>query len=211
MLGNRQMMDRLRAWLTEGQGELSGDRDTLQLAVAALLMEAAQVDGPLGEQERAAVQRLLERKFRLSAEASRALAATGERKAERSAQLFGFTRTINERLPPGRRVELIEMLWEVAYADGALDPLEDAMLRQVGGLIDVGDPERDAARQRVLQRLGIAEDSCSSGLTRLPWRRVPNHDLRRYRSLHQVQVHGLRRSLPGGLLLRGREHARHPP
>jgi uncharacterized tellurite resistance protein B-like protein len=153
------MMDRLRAWLTEGQGELSGDRDTLQLAVAALLMEAAQVDGPLGEQERAAVQRLLERKFRLSAEASRALAATGERKAERSAQLFGFTRTINERLPPGRRVELIEMLWEVAYADGALDPLEDAMLRQVGGLIDVGDPERGAARQRVLQRLGIAEDS----------------------------------------------------
>jgi uncharacterized tellurite resistance protein B-like protein len=153
------MMDRLRAWLTEGQGELSGDRDTLQLAVAALLMEAAQVDGPLGEQERAAVQRLLERKFRLSAEASRALAATGERKAERSAQLFGFTRTINERLPPERRVELIEMLWEVAYADGALDPLEDGMLRQVGGLIDVGDPERGAARQRVLQRLGIAEDS----------------------------------------------------
>src|SRR5260370_19682455 len=105
MLGNGQMMDRLRAWLTEEQGGLSGDRDTLQLAVAALLMEAAQVDGALGERERAAVQRLLERKFRLSAEASRALAATGERQAARSTQLFGFTRTINERVapePPGR-------------------------------------------------------------------------------------------------------------
>jgi len=32
------MMDRLRAWLTEEQEGLSGDRDTLQLAVAALLM-----------------------------------------------------------------------------------------------------------------------------------------------------------------------------
>src|SRR5260370_5774607 len=32
MLGNGQMMDRLRAWLTEEQGGLSGDRDTLQLA-----------------------------------------------------------------------------------------------------------------------------------------------------------------------------------
>jgi len=159
MLGNGQMMDRLRAWLTEGQGELSGDRDTLQLAVAALLMEAAQVDGALGEQERAAVQRLLARKFGLSTETSRALAATGERQAERSTQLFGFTRTINERVPPERRVELIEMLWEVAYADGVLDPLEDAMLRQVGGLINVADPERGAARQRVLKRLGIAEDS----------------------------------------------------
>jgi len=153
------MMDRLRAWLTEEQRELSGDRDTLQLAVAALLMEAAQVDGALGERERAAVQRLLERKFRLSAEASQALAAIGEHQAERSAQLFGFTRTINERVAPERRVELIEMLWEVAYADGVLDPLEDAMLRQVGGLIDVADPPRGAARRRVLKRLGIVEDS----------------------------------------------------
>jgi uncharacterized tellurite resistance protein B-like protein len=151
------MMDRLRAWLTEEHEGLSGDRDTLQLAVAALLMEAAQVDGSLGEQERAAVQRLLERKFGLSAAASRALAESGERRAEQSAQLFGFTRTINERVPRERRVELIEMLWEVAYADGTLDPLEDAMLRQVGGLIDVADAERGAARQRVMTRLGIAE------------------------------------------------------
>jgi uncharacterized tellurite resistance protein B-like protein len=152
------MMDRLRAWLTEDQGELSGDRDTLQLAVAALLMEAAHVDGSLGERERAAVQRLLERQFRLSPEASQALAATGERQAERSTQLFGFTRIINERVPRERRIELIEMLWEVTYADGILDPLEDAMLRQVGGLIDVADAERGAARQRVMKRLGIAED-----------------------------------------------------
>jgi uncharacterized tellurite resistance protein B-like protein len=151
------MMDRLRAWLTEEHEGLSGDRDTLQLAVAALLMEAARVDGTLGERERAAVRRLLERKFGLSAEASGALAESGERQAERSAQLFGFTRTINERLPRERRVELIEMLWEVAYADGALDPLEDAMLRRVGGLVDVADADRAPPRQRVMKRLGIAE------------------------------------------------------
>ena len=35
----------------------------------------------------------------------------------------------------------------------------------------------------------------------------PFLDLRRDRSLHQMQVHGLRRGLPGGLLLRRREHA----
>src|SRR4029079_3457953 len=36
------------------------------------------------------------------------------------------------------------------------------------------------------------------------------HDLRCHRSVHQVQAHGLRGSLPGGLLLRGGEHARDP-
>ncbi len=151
------MIDRLKVWLTEGQREFSGDRDGLQLAVAALLIEAALVDGHLDEPERAAVQGLLQRKFGLSAEASQALAAAGQQQAEQSAQLFGFARTINERVPRKRRVELIEMLWEVAYADGSLDPLEDSMLRQVGGLIDVPDQERGAARRRVLQRLGISD------------------------------------------------------
>jgi hemoglobin len=36
-------------------------------------------------------------------------------------------------------------------------------------------------------------------------------DLRHHRQLHQVHIHGLRGSLPGRLLLRGREHARHSP
>jgi uncharacterized tellurite resistance protein B-like protein len=149
------MIDRLKAWLTEEQGHLSGGRDELQLAVAALLMEAARVDGHLDEPERAVVWRLLARRFGLPAEAAMSLAATGEREAGRSAQLFGFVRAINGRLSRERRVELIEMLWEVAYADGHLDPLEDALLRQVGGLIDVPDQERGAARQRVVERLGL--------------------------------------------------------
>ena len=47
------------------------------------------------------------------------------------------------------------MLWEVAYADGVLDPLEDALLRRVAGLIDVSDHERGTARLRVCARLGL--------------------------------------------------------
>ena len=50
------------------------------------------------------------------------------------------------------------MLWEVAYADGVLDPLEDTLLRRIGGLIDVSDRERGAARLRVVARLGIVEE-----------------------------------------------------
>ena len=44
-------------------------------------------------------------------------------------------------------------------------------------------------------RAGLAPKACGTD------------DLRRHRSLHQVQVHRLRRGLPGGLLLRGRQHA----
>jgi uncharacterized tellurite resistance protein B-like protein len=56
-------------------------------------------------------------------------------------------------MDPQQRIVLIEMLWEVAYADGVLDPEEDVLLRRVAGLIYVSDADRVAARQRVLQRL----------------------------------------------------------
>jgi uncharacterized tellurite resistance protein B-like protein len=152
------MFDRLRAWLEdEGQAQ-AGGRDELQLAVAALLIEAARVDEALGDDERTLIARLLERRFGLGATEAQMLENVAEQRAERSVQLFGFTRTINQRLPRERRIEVIEMLWEVAYADGVLDPLEDTLLRRVGGLIDVSDHERGAARLRVMERLRAEEE-----------------------------------------------------
>jgi uncharacterized tellurite resistance protein B-like protein len=152
------MFDRLRAWFEDGQvGELSGGRDQLQMAVAALLIETARVDHALGDDERQLIGRLLERRFGIAADQARMLEAAAERRAENSAQLFGFARTINEQTEREQRVAVIELLWEVAYADGVLDPLEDSLLRRIGGLIDVSDHARGEARLRVLQRLGIAE------------------------------------------------------
>jgi uncharacterized tellurite resistance protein B-like protein len=55
-------------------------------------------------------------------------------------------------MSPEERVELIEMLWGVAYADGVLDPEEDLLVRRIAGLIHVDDRERVLARQRVLAR-----------------------------------------------------------
>jgi uncharacterized tellurite resistance protein B-like protein len=151
------MIERLKAWLREAEEPGESDRDELKLTIAALLMEAAEVDGSLDARERGAVVRLLEERLGLGATAAEALAAAAERKAERSTQIFGMTQIINERLDHERRVELVEMMWEVAYADGTLDPLEDSLLRRVGGLIDVSDHERGEARLRVLKRLGRAD------------------------------------------------------
>ena len=150
------MIERLKAWLADGGRGAPDGAGELELAVAALLLEAGQIDGHLDEPERQAVRRLLERRFALDAAAVDALVAAAEKRAERSTQLFGITQLISERFPHARLVELVEMLWEVAYADGVLDPLEDAMLRRVAGLVDVSDHERGEARLRVMRRLGIA-------------------------------------------------------
>jgi uncharacterized tellurite resistance protein B-like protein len=152
------MIDSILGWLAGKPGQdSSAPADELRLALTALLVEAAHSHDHLDEKERVVVARLLERHFNLSPADARALLAAGEREAERSAELFHFTRIINERLSADQRIELIEMLWEVAYADGELDKYEDSLLRRVGGLIYVPDRERGMARQRVLRRLGLGD------------------------------------------------------
>jgi uncharacterized tellurite resistance protein B-like protein len=153
------MIDSIRAWITGGLNrgrEETGQRpDELQLALTALLIEAAFCDDHFDPTERAVISRLLESRFKLSQSEARALLAAGEAAATASAELFHLTRIINHRLTFDQRIELVEMLWEVAYADRVLDEYEDSLLRRVGGLIYVPDPERGMARQRVLKRLGL--------------------------------------------------------
>ncbi|MBV9858676.1 MAG: TerB family tellurite resistance protein [Alphaproteobacteria bacterium] len=151
------MIEQILGWFSgDPASEITGrSRDELQLALSALLVEVAHSDDRFDEKERAVVARLLERRFSLPPAQARALLEAAERTADRSAELFHFTRIINERLSVEERIELIEMLWEVTYADGVLDKFEDALLRRIGGLIYVPDRERGLARQRVLKRLGL--------------------------------------------------------
>jgi len=158
MLG-KVMIEGIRAWIngswTDSQDKPGGRQDGLKLALSALLIEAANCDDRFDEAERGVIARLLEHRFGLSRSEADQLLAAGEIAASEAAELFHFTRIINERLSSAERVELIEMMWEVAYADGALDEYEDSLLRRVGGLVYVPDRERGMARQRVLKRLGL--------------------------------------------------------
>jgi uncharacterized tellurite resistance protein B-like protein len=136
------------------QGGLKPDQ--LQIAVAALLAQAALMDDHFDAAERTTIERLLSTAFHLDAAQAREVLAAAERTAENSSQLYPFTRTVVERLDAEARIELIEMLWEVAYADGVLSPDEDALIRRIAGMIYVSDHDRGAARKRALQRRAVA-------------------------------------------------------
>jgi uncharacterized tellurite resistance protein B-like protein len=145
------MFDRIVKLLSEPSPPQ--DRDGLQIAVAVLLVEAARMDAHFEDAERTVIERLLANKFQLTPEQTGELLRKAFEVGERSNQLYPFTRIAVERMDLAQRIGLIEMLWEVAYADGVLDPDEDALLRRVAGLIYVSDVDRAAARIRVLERM----------------------------------------------------------
>jgi uncharacterized tellurite resistance protein B-like protein len=147
------MIDRLLNFLTGSEAPTTEPgADELHMAVAALLIEAARMDDNFDAAERASIERLLAERFDLPADAVRALIQAAEERLRNTAQYFPFTREITQRLSTEQRAAIIEMLWEVAYTDGVLDPHEDALLRQIAGLIHVPDRERGLARKRALEK-----------------------------------------------------------
>ena len=146
------MIERLKALFG---GETSGsrppqhhtDRD-IRLATAALLVEAAMMDGDIGNDELDVIRGLLADYFELGDEEVADLIADGTAAAADSSQLYGFTRVLKDRFSHEERVQMIEMLWEVAYTDDRLHHLETNLIRRIAGLIYVPDRESGEARRR---------------------------------------------------------------
>lgn len=152
----RQMLDRLAD--PSAPSGASRGHDELHIAACALLVEAATLDGKFTDDERATIIALLRRHMKLSDDEAHALLEAAEVRQAGANQLLAFTRAIKNEYSPRERVEIIEMLWEVAYADGVLHDYEANLLRRIGGLIYVSDRERGSARRRVLSRLGITDN-----------------------------------------------------
>jgi uncharacterized tellurite resistance protein B-like protein len=144
--------DILQGHMGAGGSGADRGRDELQQAVAALLVEAAQLDGQFGAAERSRIATLLSQRFSLSDGDVTKLIETATRMTEEAVDDFTFTRQISRRLNHEEKVGIVEMLWDVAYADGTLHPYEGNLLRRVAGLLYVTDQESGAARRRVVER-----------------------------------------------------------
>ena len=123
------------------------------VAAAALMVEAAQLDGDFSEGERRRILRLLTDRFGLPPDAAERLLAAGEDEADASVDLHAFTSAIKDGFDHEGRIALLEMLWAVVYADGRLHDYGASLLRRVAGLLYVSDGESAEARDRALARL----------------------------------------------------------
>lgn len=153
------MFARLKRLLTEEPSAGAKPRqhsfEEKQLAAAALMVEAARLDDAFDADERARIETLLQQHFALSGAEAGDLLSAGEQASSDSVEWQGFTRAIKDGFEPEERVALIEMLWEVAYADGELHDYEASLIRRITGLLYVPDRDSGEARKRVRTRLGI--------------------------------------------------------
>lgn len=120
----------------------------LHLATAVLLVEVMRADHDHTEAEHQAVIRAIGERFALPPAAVDDLLALAKDTARTANDFHAFTSRINERFTQPQKVELVESLWRVAYADAHLDAHENHVISKIAGLLHVTHGEYIAAKMR---------------------------------------------------------------
>src|SRR5258708_17231121 len=126
------MFDSFRKFLSEvseaGEHPIHFDHDDYRLAAAALLVHAAAIDGDISDVERHKLHILIKQQFDLDETTTDELLAEATEAENESIDLYHFTSLINRSLDEDGRRRVVEMMWEIAYADGRVDEFENNLI-----------------------------------------------------------------------------------
>ena len=125
--------------------------DDYRLAAAALLIHAALIDGAMSDVERNRLVGIIMLRFGLDEAAANELVAEATQAEQQAVDLYHFTSLLNRTLDEGGRQQVIEMMWQIAYADGRVSEFEDNLIWRAADLLYVSSEARIALRQRVAQ------------------------------------------------------------
>ena len=146
------MIDAFKNIFKNKGAEIKKTDEEFQIACAAILCEAASMDGTFDEKEKLLILNLIQKQFSLDKDSTLSLYEEARTLAEDSSELYGFTKVLKNSWNLDKKIRMLEMLWEVAYVDGELDPAEDMLIRRIAGLIHVEDRDRVLAKQKVLNK-----------------------------------------------------------
>jgi uncharacterized tellurite resistance protein B-like protein len=151
------MFDRLQTFLQGlssgegGRGKTFG-RDDPRLAVAALMFHIIDADGDRHENERKRIAETLSDAYQLKGGELDALLVAAEAADQEAIDLYSFTSVIKRHLDEQERIHFIELMWEIAYADGEAGEMEDNVIWRVAELIGVSTRDRVTMKHAVAAR-----------------------------------------------------------
>ena len=151
------MLDAIKTFLsdlTAGTEKRDLSEDEYRLAAAALFFHVIAVDGVVSSGEREILSALLRRQFDLDRDGAAELLAAAETADNEAIDLYAFTSILVRRLEVPDRERIVEMMWELVYADGTVHEFEDNVIWRVAELLGVSAQARMSLKLRVRDRSG---------------------------------------------------------
>ncbi|MDJ0880267.1 MAG: TerB family tellurite resistance protein [Gammaproteobacteria bacterium] len=120
----------------------------IDLATAILMIEVSRADFNHDPTEAEQIRQLLLDHLSLCEEEVDTLIKNAHREADNLVSLQHITRLMNEQMDQRGKVQVIELMWKVAYADGDKHHYEEHLLRQVAELLYVSHADFIQARHQ---------------------------------------------------------------
>ena len=118
------------------------------LAAAVLMVEISLADSSLDNDERRLILKLLRDEFHLTPDESESILTLAQEESDHAVSMHEFTRLINEALSADEKVRIIELLWQVAFADSVLDKYEEYYIRKIADLLYIPHKDYIMAKHR---------------------------------------------------------------
>ncbi len=125
-----------------------------RLAAAALLVHAAAIDGNVSDLERDKLHAIVKRRFNLDEVETDKLLVEATQAEQESVDLYHFTSLLGRTLDEDGRRRIVEMMWEIVYADGRVTEFEDNLIWRAADLLGVSGRERIELREKVAANRG---------------------------------------------------------
>jgi uncharacterized tellurite resistance protein B-like protein len=124
--------------------------ERVRVATCVLMLEAATADSEYSEEESASVMQTLRSRYKLSKDDAEELMDVARQRRDDSFDLWQFTNQININCTIGDKLEIVEEIWRVVYADGKLDGHEDYLMHQFRKLLNLTHKQLIDAKMKVL-------------------------------------------------------------
>jgi uncharacterized tellurite resistance protein B-like protein len=148
------MLNGLRQFIADvvsphAHGKRALDDNGYQLAATALLIHVISLDGQPTETERRKLHGLIESRFGLDRGSADHLIASATLVEGEAVDLYHFTSVIVRSVDDAGRLRIVEMMWELVYADGQVSEFEDNVVWRAADLLGVSSRDRIELKHRV--------------------------------------------------------------
>ena len=145
MLGS---MKNLLSYLAGGAGAQS-DGYARWLVTAALLTRVATVQREMSDARQKALRLALQSGLSLDDHTTARVIGESAVINRNAIDLYHFTRQLNETVNDEGRLQMVRMMWEIAYADGDADEFDANVIWRAADLLGVSPRQRVELRQQV--------------------------------------------------------------
>jgi uncharacterized tellurite resistance protein B-like protein len=139
----------LRRFTSEADDASPLANEEERVAVAALLVIAANADHEYTDAERTRIESVLATRYDLNPAAAAALRVDGEGAEHAAMDIYRFTSRVKQHIPYEDRAAVVEAMWRVVLSDRVRDAHEEALMRRVTDLIGLDPRDSIEARKRV--------------------------------------------------------------